>query len=1122
MAHHHFIIALVVLMLNSQSILAQNNTSSTDDTTSANGYFIRAEKLFKEAKYDSAGFYYKKAGMVYEKLRNWQKYVSCLNKAGSSYIKNHALEQTLECLELALLQGIPRLGNQHPEIAESYHNIGLVHYYKGDYDQAIKFYNKSLSIKIANFGENYSDVAKTYNNIGVIYMDKGKYSQAIEILNRALTIWLSTFGENHPHVTATYNNIGYSYMRNGNYDQALEFYNKALSIQIETLGGRHPDLGWSYAHIGEIHTISGNYDMAFNFYNKALFLRLDTLGDLHPYVAWSYGSIGQIYKRKGNYQKALEFFNKALSIRLIVLEENHPDIAWTYNSIGSIYEHQNDFDLALEFYTEALAIELIKYGDYHPDVAQTNNNIGNVYNAKGEYDRALEYCNKALFIWHEKFGNNHPDVAVAYNNIGNIYESKSDYIHAIECYNKALSIWISTHGEKHPRVALSYSNLGDIYEKMGEFDRAFAYYQKALAIQLDVLGNKHPLVANTYKNLGVIYFQQEDIIKALDYFQKSVIALIPSFSDNDYYHNPPLTNSFSDRYLLSALVYKAGAFRELFNQDPTTPQNLRMALSSYQLVSELIKEMRYSYKSEGSKLLLGEKAADIYDNAIYTTLIFSQLKDKSSDLKEQSFIFAEESKSAVLFQSLQESHSRQFTGISDSLLEKEKDLRIDLTFYKTEIQKEKLIRGEQNSLKLQNYENLMFSLSRTYEKLIEQLEHTYPEYYDLKYKTETAAVSDIQKFIDNRTALLEYFLGDSSIYIFAITKDHFDVKSIKRDFTFNTSLNSLVNSFKTMSGKSDYLENAVLLYKFLITPVESQISNKQKWIIIPDGELYKIPFEALLSKPVSSPEEAEYTDLDYLVKEHEISYHYSATLYLKSWGEVQTYEKDFVGFAPVFSKGNATVASDGNSLFSFESLKAMWDMVTRDGRNLDELKYSETEVIQIRSMFATGKSRVFVHQDASEDNFKKNLRSTKYVHVATHGFMRSDNPKLSNLIFSQPDSSEKNKEDGILYSGETYNLDLDADLLILSACQTGTGKLASGEGIMALTRGFLYSGTNNIIASLWRVFDEHTSLMMVELYKQILEGKSYSAALRDAKLQMINNKTTARPQSWASFILIGI
>ena len=162
----------------------------------------------------------------------------------------------------------------------------------------------------------------------------------------------------------------------------------------------------------------------------------------------------------------------------------------------------------------------------------------------------------------------------------------------------------------------------------------------------------------------------------------------------------------------------------------------------------------------------------------------------------------------------------------------------------------------------------------------------------------------------------------------------------------------------------------------------------------------------------------------------------------------------------------------------------------------------------------------YFYSDATEKAFKSRIKNFDIIHIASHSFINEDQPQISGMVFAQPTDST-NTEDGILYAGETYNLDLNADLVVLSSCESGLGKLISGEGMMALTRGFLYSGVANIIFSLWKIPDKPTSELMIEFYKQMLSGKSYSESLRQAKLNLIKNEITARPRSWASFILIG-
>ena len=235
-------------------------------------------------------------------------------------------------------------------------------------------------------------------------------------------------------------------------------------------------------------------------------------------------------------------------------------------------------------------------------------------------------------------------------------------------------------------------------------------------------------------------------------------------------------------------------------------------------------------------------------------------------------------------------------------------------------------------------------------------------------------------------------------------------------------------------------------------------------------------------------------------------------------------KKDFLGFAPVFSdeEKNGYILASNQQILNLENSDPGVRAAIIDGQRFSELSFSEKEVSAIVKLFdKTDKNSIgYFHSDASEENFKNHAAKYKFVHIATHGLINEDKPKLSGVIFSQPTDSTF-VEDGILYSGEAYNLDLNADLLVLSSCESGIGKLVRGEGLLALTRGFLYSGARNIIVSLWKVSDKHTSDLMVELYKQILSGKTYSKALREAKLQLIRNPATAFPKSWSSFVLIG-
>jgi CHAT domain-containing protein len=918
----------------------------------------------------------------------------------------------------------------------------------------------------------------------------------------------------------SYNNIGDMFRRKNELERARFYLNKAIATGTKQLGENHLEVAQSFHNLGNVYVTEFELEKALENFNRALSARIRLLGDNHLEVAKSYNNIGVVYKEKYDYENALIYFNKSLALKYKLQGENTIDIARTYNNIGDLYRLQGDFDMALEFAKKSAALKLKLLPANHAEIGSAYLNLGNVYLEQNNLEMALENYQKALENAERVYGENSLPVAATCGNIGLALQQQGDYGQAVANYQRALTILIKAYGENHLEVARNYYNTGELYLLKRDYAKALIYLSDALSIRRQTLGEPHPLMSQVYRKMAEAYFGQNNFERAVVAAHKAILSVTPAFTDTNIYANPPLQNISSEVELLPALAQKALNLERLFSLKSHDRKDLQMSLTTYQLAADLIDKMRRDHRAEGSKLFLGERALAIYENAIRAAALSYKLA-KDIKYQKQAFAFAEKSKATVLSQLLQESQAKQFAGIPADLLEKERDLKINLGFYETEMEKQKT--GKPDKAKLRRYEDRYFALKREREKLNERLEKSYPQYYALKYKSSIAAIAELQESLDGQTAMVEYFSGEYTIFAFAVTRDGFDMVAIEKDSSFEARADSLIASFKNVAAKDAYLQNAAHLYQMLVQPLASRITNKTKWVIIPDGDLHQIPFEALLAETAPPQSAADYRTLPYLIKQREISYHYSATLFLKSLREpaAVSHANLFGGFAPVFGE---TVKN--GKLFHFEYPEftvarpdAHRYLVTRDGKTLEELKYSEKELHDILAVLFN-RGRNYLYQEASEENFKKQIKGYKYVHVATHGFINSENPKLSNLAFSQPQDNNA-REDGILFSGETYNLDLNADLLVLSACQTGVGKLAKGEGLMALTRGFLYSGARNIIASLWKVYDQHTSLLMVDMYRQIAAGKSYSAALREAKLKMIANSETAWPQSWAGFVLIG-
>jgi CHAT domain-containing protein/Tfp pilus assembly protein PilF len=1001
----------------------------------------------------------------------------------SHFAQNDTLHQALNYSLSDTLRGI------------EYFKTGKEYLGKAKYDSSIIAYQEAEKIygELLKQNDNYNlwlkyIQAKNYIGYNLCYLSK--YDNALDYLTEARNLCFEHLGEESLTTGQIYQSNGIYYDFTGDLSKSLEMFQKALEVRIKLLGENHSDVADTYNSIGIVYSKRSNIDKALEYFLKSLEIKKKIYGEEHSHTAASYNNIGINYYDRGDYGTALEYYHKALAIRLKVIGEQHHLTASSYNNIGNVYYNINEFDEANENHLKALSIRKNLLGEKHDLVATSYNNLGLVAWKKKELDKALIYFNLALDIRLEKFNQNHPSIAQSYMNIGLVYFDKNDFTEAMNCYEKALDIW---------------ANLGET--KLSE-------------------------ISKIYQNIAELYFNENKYDSSLIATQKSLIASVFDFNDENIVVNPGLNSIVSEIQLLNSLKIKAKNYFAMSSLKGLTKEDqikkLNNSLAVTELADTLIDKMITGFKSEESKFFLGDKVSSVYELAIETILqLYELTKDKR--YKEKVFYFIEKSKAIVLRQGMLESKAKHFTNIPAELLEQEKSLKDDLLFYNTQLQSELQKKSNQDSLKLYDYQSKVFDLKNDYEKLIGDIEVNYPAYFNLKYKSELKTVFEIQKSIAGNSSVIDYFVGDRSIYILLISNVDFEIIRVNKPENFN----ELVKEFYTSILKSQtesYIKYANKISEIILYPVLNKLSNTENLVIIPHDILFKVPFEALFVKqsPVSNK---NYSSLAYLIKKFNISYHYSVNLFADDRNEnkintdSESYKKNFIGFAPVFPKDNLfgyTITNKSNILLA--SNEEVIRSVSVDGKTFDELKYSEWEVNSIVDLFnsdnSTKVNTAYFYDNAKEDSFKVNAKDYKIVHIASHSFMNEDQPDISGVVFAQPTDSNFTN-DGILYSAETYNLDLSADLVVLSCCESGLGKLFKSEGMIALTRGFLYSGTSNILFSLWKIPDKHTSELMVEFYRQMINGKSYSESLKKAKLKLIKNQVTARPRSWAGFLLIG-
>lgn len=966
-----------------------------------------------------------------------------------------------------------------------------------------------------NDGNAWAGLVSALNLLGNNARKQGAYDKALALLQDALQRGESRLGAAHAQVGISYGLLGMVYWNKGEYALVEPYLQKALLLKRQAFGENHLEVAHAYNNFGIYYWNKGDYERALSHYLKALEIRRTLFGEHHVQVGHSYNNIGIVYWNKGDYERAMQYYLKAQTVLLQTLEETDPAISNLYNNLAILYDERGDYDMALVYYSKSCALRQRLLGENHSEVGASFANLGDTYYRKGEYAEAEKNLLRGLRIYEQTLEKNHSNFAQCYLSLGMTYAARNEQTQALAYYERAREVYTNAFGANTPEVTTVYNKMGESYAALGRHDAAQAAQQQALAIARQALGGRHPLVAETEYHLGNLFFVQKKNEAALRHYQNALLALTVAANDSAVSSNPPLETLPQLAWLSELLGAKAQALHARFNTTHNDIATLHAALATHHLNAAALERLRTVYQSEDSKLLLAEHTHANFEAAIKTALALYAATHDTAYLR-QAFVFAEKSKAAVLAEALYESRARQFAGIPDSVLERERELRLELTYCETQIQKEKSAGAERDSARQAEFEQRRFKFQTEHQNFITHLEKNYSKYFELKYHRAEIQIDQLQRALAPYDMLLEYFVGDSSLYVFAISPQRFHVITQKKPQDFDYTVAEFLRAIKKVE-KPAFVQHGRRLHEILLRPLQTELAGVRSLRLIPDGVLCYVPFEALLTR--TSPAR-DYSKLPYLIRDYEISYHASAHLWQESMNIAPQVSEGFAGFAPVFNDSTqsgyifAQQADDPQ----FADLRA----ITVAGKRYGPLPHSEKEVAAIAQLFARkGQSSIaYFHQQATEANFKQALLQPRFVHVATHGLLLEEQPKLSGLLFSQT-QERANTEDGVLYSGETYNLHTRAELVVLSSCESGVGRFVQGEGLLALTRGFMYSGVPNLMVSLWKVYDKHTSTLMLAFYENVLRRENFGAALRAAKLRMLNEPATAAPAKWSAFILIG-
>ncbi len=1007
---------------------------------------------------------------------------------------------------------------------------------KAAYDSAILYYQKAFT----NFKSlrNWKQAVLSLAAQGKVYVALGNSEKALELLNqsrklggrhlsssalafafvnewtglrceqnlrdfpkaetyyeKALKIFVNALGNQNLDVARCYNRLAGVYISMNEFEKARPLLSQSEAIIIEMGGPHHAELFDLYSNYANLYKMHFAYDSSLLYLERAATNWLQNQRPVvHPAFAANCLSEGHIYRRQGNYEKAEQFYMQAKEIYEKVFTKDH-HIGSVYSSLATLYQQNMDYEKSIDFNQKALLTNSKTLGRLHLNNGIVKNNLGVCYALMERNQEAIVYYQGALAIFEKTFGPKHLYVANVNVNLALAYMKLDQHAKALSHMLTGATIEAELFGEDNLITNEAMVQVGEIYCYLGDFEKADRYYQKVKGF---VTRTKQKALETTsiYRSLAIIDTEQGRFIDALENCKLGLEAAGIIDTTNHSLLLPEFPQAFPKDAVIDMLRERSKALQQICQQQPGNQDYLKAAIDNAEKLADLYKGVIRENQREDVQLLQIGKMVALYEQSVGNALRLFQLSG-AKHWKEKAFYLTEESKAILLLQNLQETKAREFAGISDSLLDQEQSLKKQIY-----LNESKLVNTDPGDSSYNKNLRVYLEAKQKHADFLSALEKYYPDYYRLKYFSPLVKIEDLQNMLShNQHALVEYMVGEKFVYAFVLTKTGLSTVSIPNDSTLEQAARAI--RLGLMGKKSDqYTENAFFLYKNLFYPLK-KILDKEKIsriTLVPDSYLHFLPFEALLkSRP---NDEQNYRNFNYLLYDYQISYAFSAKLALEDEERITQPNRDLLlGFAPDFSN----VSGQGTENYHH---------FIRD--NYQVLQGAKAELQEIGDLL---QGDCYFENQATESNFKKLANRYKVIHLATHAIVDDENPQQSRLIFSADSAGE----DGNLYSYELYNLRLNADLVTLSACNTGYGKLQKGEGIMSLARGFAYSGCPNIVMSLWPAEDKQTAKIMEIFYLNLSEGMEIDKALWMAKKSYLAtaNPLTASPFYWSNFIYTG-
>jgi tetratricopeptide (TPR) repeat protein len=982
-------------------------------------------------------------------------------------------------------------------VAGGLNNLAELYRLQGRYAEAEPLYKRSLAIMEKTFGPDHPSVATTLNNIALLYDDQGRYTDAERLYKRSLQIYTKFFGPDHPETVKSLSNLAEVYSRQGRYADAESLYKRSLEIREKAFGPSHPSVAISLNNLADLYQDQGRYSEAEPLLKQSLAIDEKSFGSDHLEVATPLLNLGALYVTQGRYGDAEPLLQRALKIRESAQGPNHPDVGLLLNHIANVYSDQGRYSEAEPLYKRYLIISEKAFGPDHPAVAVSLNNLAELYRAEGRYSEAEPLYERSLTIQQKVLGPNHPNVATSLKNLADIYRDMGRYTEAEPIYKRSLINSEKSLGPNHPQVAFGLNNLAELYRLQGRYAEAEQLYKRSLAIDETTFGTDNAHVAGALNNIALLYQDQGRYTDAEPLYKRA-LQINTKFLGPDY----PET--------VTSLNNLAGLYKDEGHYADALP-----------IVQSLINQ-NHAVKFVALDVLYGSRSQNLI---------------AQTDALESSYIVSQHAISSAAGNAVSQFAARFAAGSNElaGLVRKDQDLsgeadRLD----KNIIAAVSKPPAERNPTREGQIRKRLDEIKTERDKLQDIFNKRFPDYTALS-KPPPLSIKETQALLADDEALI-VFDFDATSYVWVISTDQADWKQLPVSANeVAKEVMALRSELEPETFKSFDAALAYKLYEQILGPVKDFISQKSRLSFVLSGALTSLPPQVLIT---NEPEDKPLTSVNWLVRKYAITVLPSTTSLKVLRGNKTGLRaaEAMIGFGdPVFEMTTETTSKPKVTSLD-KSLPAFYRGIMADTKSLatalPPLPETADELRGVAKELGAKTEDIYLREAASVPNVKHApLDNYRVVYFATHALVAGEVQKFAKvkaepaLVLSIPPKPSGN-DDGLLRASDVAMLKMNADFVVLSACNTAAGDKPGAEALSGLARAFFYAGARSLVVSNWEVDSDSTVALMTGLFEALKSNPhlSHAEALRLSMLQMIENASKpewTQPKYWAPFIVVG-